>query len=182
MNTSRLSVTAQSKTQSKTRDGFTRPTGPTPCSSGTHNGGSATTLEPIPLLPLGVNRVDQHPHANTRQQQTNRHNIRHRGLPGPADLVLHRFQRGLNPIPRISPHPTHNSAQGLHVTTALPAGSWHHIEGVPGRFVAQRVTTGRATGCSASECGFRGPRPSSVLQHFEFNDRADKVGAVSGVL
>ena len=26
-------------------------------------------------------------------------------------LAIHRFQRGLTPIPRISPHPTHVSAQ-----------------------------------------------------------------------
>ena len=45
-----------------------------------------------------VNGVDSHPpHANTRQVQTNRHNIRHRGLLGPANLVTHRFQRGLTP-------------------------------------------------------------------------------------
>ncbi len=32
-----------------------------------------------------VNRVHQHPpYTNTRQVQTNRHKIRHRGLPGPA--------------------------------------------------------------------------------------------------
>ena len=54
-----------------------------------------------------VNRIDAH----TRQVQTNRHNIRYRGLPGRANLVLHRFQRGLTPIPRISTHPTHISAQ-----------------------------------------------------------------------
>ena len=27
-------------------------------------------------------------------------------------LAIHRFQRGLTPIPRISPHPTHVFAQG----------------------------------------------------------------------
>ena len=63
-----------------------------------------------------VNRIDPHPpHANTRQVQTNRHNIRHRGLPGPENLVTHRFQQGLTPIPRIPPHPTHDFAQGREV-------------------------------------------------------------------
>ena len=83
-----------------------------------------TTAEPTlraPRPPPGrlhlhlqaVNRVHHNPqHPNTRQVQTNRHNIRHRGLPRPANVVLHRFQRGLNPKPRISPHPTHVSAQG----------------------------------------------------------------------
>ena len=68
-----------------------------------------------------VNRIDPHPqHANTPQVQTNRHNIRHRGLPGPANLVLHRFQRGLTPNPRTSTHPTHISAQG-HPPWSCPA-------------------------------------------------------------
>ena len=62
-----------------------------------------------------INRIDPHPpHANTRQVQTNGHNIRHRGLSWIGDLAIHRFQRGLTPNPRISPHPTHISAQGRH--------------------------------------------------------------------
>ena len=61
-----------------------------------------------------LNRVDPHSrHANTRQVQPYLHNIRHRGLSlDSAMLAIHRFRRGLTPIPRISPHPTHVFAQG----------------------------------------------------------------------
>ena len=69
-----------------------------------------------------LNRVDQHSHhTNTRQVQPNGHNIRHRGLSlDSAMLAIHRFQRGLTPIPRISPHPTHVFAQGPDVAYQHP--------------------------------------------------------------
>ena len=75
-----------------------------------------------------LNRVDQHSgHANTRQVQPNGHNIRHRGL---------------TPIPRISTHPPHNSAQP-HQTTAACIGGFR-LRGcadssLPGGTVAARV-------------------------------------------
>ena len=48
--------------------------------------------------------IDQHPQdPNTSQAQPNRHNIRHRGLPEPANVELHRFQRGLTPTKGFTP-------------------------------------------------------------------------------
>ena len=61
-----------------------------------HHPGHAQNPNPLPTTPTptrnprkttqrGLTTRQGHPpHANTRQVQTNRHNIRHRGLPGPA--------------------------------------------------------------------------------------------------
>ena len=55
-----------------------------------------------------VNRINQHPpHANTRQVQTNGHNIRHRGLPGPANWYFTDSSEASPPIQGFHPpHPT----------------------------------------------------------------------------
>ena len=61
-----------------------------------HLGAAEPTVRaprPLPSRPhlnlQAVNRIDQHlHHPNTRQVQTNRHNIRHRGLPGPANCYF----------------------------------------------------------------------------------------------
>ena len=58
-----------------------------------------------------LNRVDPHSrHTNTRQVQPYLHNIRHRGLSLDSAISLFtNSSEASTPIPRISPHPTHDA-------------------------------------------------------------------------
>ena len=56
-------------------------------------------------------------------------------------LAIHRFQRGLTPIPRISPHPTHVSAQGHHVASLAGFTTWVNVQ-APGLFTTGNPSTG----------------------------------------
>ena len=70
-----------------------------------------------------VNRVNHHPpHANTRQVQTNSHNIRHRGLLDSANWYFTDFSGASPPFQGFQPTQPHIFAQGqmVRIKSGMP--------------------------------------------------------------